>query len=100
MSKFIQVVPQQDTEMRQGFLWALDDEGIVWIVNNCEWVRYDDQHDLGQMSLAAKTYILISRPSIHPIRNLVKAGALIAAEIDRLQRTANPVEASTLEKDN
>jgi|SRR5579872_2615752 len=26
------------------------------------------------------------RPSLDPIRNLVKAGALIAAEIDRLQR--------------
>ena len=26
------------------------------------------------------------KPSLHPIRNLVKAGALIAAEIDRLQR--------------
>jgi hypothetical protein len=26
------------------------------------------------------------KPSTNPIRNLVKAGALIAAEIDRLQR--------------
>lgn len=29
------------------------------------------------------------RPSTDPVRNLVKAGALIAAEIDRLQRVAN-----------
>jgi hypothetical protein len=30
------------------------------------------------------------KPSPDPIRNLVKAGALIAAEIDRLQRLAPP----------
>lgn len=29
------------------------------------------------------------KPSTDPIRNLVKAGALIAAEIDRLQRLRN-----------
>ncbi len=29
------------------------------------------------------------KPSDDPIRNLVKAGALIAAEIDRLQRVGN-----------
>jgi hypothetical protein len=29
------------------------------------------------------------KPSDDPIRNLVKAGALIAAEIDRLQRRSN-----------
>lgn len=29
------------------------------------------------------------RPSDDPVRNLVKAGALIAAEIDRLQRAAS-----------
>ena len=29
------------------------------------------------------------KPSSDPIRNLVKAGALIAAEIDRLQRQSN-----------
>lgn len=27
------------------------------------------------------------KPSLDPIRNLVKAGALLAAEIDRLQRS-------------
>ncbi len=31
------------------------------------------------------------KPSSNPIRNLVKAGALIAAEIDRLQRAALPL---------
>lgn len=31
------------------------------------------------------------RPSDEPIRNLVKAGALIAAEIDRLQRASRPI---------
>ena len=30
------------------------------------------------------------KPSFDPIRNLVKAGALIAAEIDRLQRKESP----------
>jgi hypothetical protein len=30
------------------------------------------------------------KPSSDPIRNLVKAGALIAAEIDRLQRAKKP----------
>lgn len=32
------------------------------------------------------------KPTTEPIRNLVKAGALIAAEIDRLQRAARPPE--------
>ena len=70
--------------------------------------EHDEQHNLGQLALAAKTYILFAqdslcgraravypgwpwdyswwKPSPDPIRNLVKAGALIAAEIDRLQR--------------
>ena len=30
------------------------------------------------------------KPSDDPVRNLVKAGALLAAEIDRLQRGAPP----------
>lgn len=32
------------------------------------------------------------KPSNHPIRNLIKAGALIAAEIDRLIRTGHQEE--------
>jgi hypothetical protein len=71
---------------------------------------HDDGHDAMQMSSAAICYILRAqdrvlepatevphpwgwpwggrdwKPSNDPIRDLVKAGALIAAEIDRLQR--------------
>lgn len=39
--------------------------------NHPQWWPWDDEH---------------WKPSPDPIRNLVKAGALIAAEIDRLQR--------------
>jgi len=74
---------------------------------------HDDRHKKFQLSLAASSYIAVVaspdewaaehgtqpapchdwpwakkwwKPSDDPIRNLVKAGALIAAEIDRLQR--------------
>lgn len=69
---------------------------------------HDDNHGMGELALAAKTYILLAqdiicgraravypgwpweyswwKPSPDPVRNLVKAGALIAAEIDRIQR--------------
>ena len=78
--------------------------------------EHDDEHPHCELSQAAKTYItaaqLVARggdpsflniasvnihwpwepswwkPSDDPIRNLVKAGALIAAEIDRLERHA------------
>lgn len=77
--------------------------------------RHDDEHGGGQMADAAKGYLLCAvlrergtpmsdrriqlapgwpwdaewwKPSPDPIRNLVKAGALIAAEIDRLERAA------------
>lgn len=72
---------------------------------------HDDAHDLGEMTIAAWCYAEHAvnqtrghmnrprqswwpwsarwwKPSGDPIRNLVKAGALIAAEIDRLQRLA------------
>lgn len=67
--------------------------------------EHDDEHDDNELPKAAVAYVLASRnlvlgswafwpwhedwwkPSDDPIRNLVKAGALIAAEIDRLQRT-------------
>jgi hypothetical protein len=79
--------------------------------------EHDDKHAAGQMADAAKGYLLAAvlrergtsmddrrialapgwpweigdwKPSTSPIRNLVKAGALIAAEIDRLQRAAAP----------
>lgn len=72
--------------------------------------EHDDEHDGGQMSAAATAYAFQGhlatavrffardpigfwpwdvswwKPSDDPIRNLEKAGALIAAEIDRLQR--------------
>jgi hypothetical protein len=74
--------------------------------------EHDDEHDQGELAGAAVCYVLHAlqqddpyfeddepwpipqwpwavsywKPSDDPIRNLVKAGALIAAEIDRLQR--------------
>lgn len=78
--------------------------------------EHDDTHHMGELSMAAHAYAEVSsamcrgataeefdgfmmvsegdwpfdadswKPSAHPIRNLVKAGALIAAEIDRLVR--------------
>lgn len=73
--------------------------------------EHDDEHDDAALLNAAWAYLLASRqivtkqpgwlhrvpaawpwgrawwkPSDDPVRNLVKAGALIAAEIDRLQR--------------
>jgi hypothetical protein len=75
------------------------------------WIsEHDDEHTRGQLANAAMAYTRKSlqqaisintgvlpppewpwmldwwKPSPDPIRNLVKAGALIAAEIDRLQR--------------
>lgn len=73
---------------------------------------HDDEHDMGQLSGAASTYLQHAfsqvnenipppivdgpgewpwptewwKPSPDPVRNLEKAGALIAAEIDRLKR--------------
>lgn len=69
--------------------------------------EHDDQHDDGELARAAAAYALVAgagptkqadeaeqwwpfdddwKPSEDEIRNLAKAGALIAAEIDRLQR--------------
>jgi hypothetical protein len=68
--------------------------------------EHDDEHTDATLGRAAITYIIAAdqdrmfesaavhwpwdmdwyKPSSDPIRNLVKAGALIAAEIDRLQR--------------
>lgn len=71
--------------------------------------EHDDQHINGELRDAAICYAMVCddragenagdlwpwdvriavgmwKPSDDPIRNLVKAGALIAAEIDRLQR--------------
>lgn len=73
--------------------------------------EHDDEHSHGELATAAAVYLLAAenqaidqifqpakepafwpwsftwwKPSPEPIRNLVKAGALIAAEIDRLLR--------------
>lgn len=70
--------------------------------------EHDDEHDTHELTYAAWCYLTETdgfadcegdeppdawpwepeawKPSPDPIRNLVKAGALIAAEIDRLQR--------------
>lgn len=76
------------------------------------YASHDDGHDKGELALAAMSYLAVVaapdesgddegkprpchdwpweekwwKPSDDPVRNLVKAGALIAAEIDRLQR--------------
>lgn len=70
---------------------------------------HDDGHIHGELAAAAISYAMYAdpdgagenavdfwpwerswwKPSDDPIRNLEKAGALIAAEIDRLQRTAS-----------
>jgi len=69
--------------------------------------EHDDAHDTGDLLQAAAVYMAQSsdfaspldevpwpwgkewwKPSSDPVRNLVKAGALIAAEIDRLSRAA------------
>lgn len=66
---------------------------------------HDDEHSHGELLMAALTYAMIDDKNLHgtairlwpwnaqwlkvssdEIRNLVKAGALIAAEIDRLKR--------------
>jgi hypothetical protein len=87
-------------------------------VNEEGWTsEHDDTHGNAELSLAACSYVEASlsllkgvpianiqvssqsydwpweeswHPSGDPIRNLVKAGALIAAEIDRLQRLTPP----------
>lgn len=74
--------------------------------------EHDDTHKEAQMARAAATYAIEAfskaskikvrrplglwpwgdewwKPAADPIRNLEKAGALIAAEIDRLQRASN-----------
>jgi len=73
--------------------------------------EHDDGHQGGEMACAAAAFALMHthkwniidqiRPWSscelkwkEPIRNLVRAGALIAAEIDRLQRIGPPKEES------
>lgn len=84
-------------------------------INDEGWTsEHDDQHDTAQLSGAAACYAIAAnelaspvpyinqptpslwpwslewwKPGNDPVRCLVKAGALIAAEIDRLQRITN-----------
>ena len=68
--------------------------------------EHDDEHGFGELLAAARNYMSAVaadqapgmdwpwhgswwKPSDDPVRNLVKAGALIAAEIDRQQRDAS-----------
>ena len=81
---------------------------------------HDDEHDTGNLAASASAYLLMACEQVYPeqrrsfeaqkvyyrdhawpldedfwkpadpIRNLVKAGALIAAEIDRLLRLSTP----------
>ena len=80
---------------------------------------HDDEHGQAEMNKAANAYLVAGylttvsgghhhddcpdywpwdeswwKPSEDPIRNLVKAGALIAAELDRLQRKQPTTPAS------
>ena len=64
--------------------------------------EHDAEHDRGELADAAHRYLSTYcevpsdadwpwepgawKPSSNPVQNLVRAGALIAAEIDRLQR--------------
>ena len=74
--------------------------------------EHDDAHCRGQLGMAAACYALPPNNHVRTldwpwdrkwwrptpddrIRELVKAGALIAAEIDRLQRAEKPVEESS-----
>ena len=85
------------------------DDAAGWMrqVSDEGWsAEHDDSHVRGEMARAAAVYALqhtsVSGRAIRwpwhrnwlklrdPIRNLVKAGALIAAEIDRLKRKAPP----------
>ena len=87
--------------------------------------EHDDMHDECELSEAAKCYIIAAKkmarerpraldmpaswpwawhwfkPSYDPVRNLVKAGALIAAEIDRLLRAKSAPEiAAEIDREN
>lgn len=84
------------------------------VKQECWGQDHDDRHCLGELSAAACCYAEAAekqivgltvkipaswpwelkwwKPSDDPIRNLEKAGALIAAEIDRLLRTKGETE--------
>lgn len=91
------------------------DERMRQITTEGYSLRHDDEHDDGGLIRAAIAYAMHAesfarpspvigwfawwpwqridwKPSPTPIRDLVKAGALIAAEIDRLQRFEREVD--------
>lgn len=80
-------------------------ERIRQIVVEGFTAAHDDSHRFGEMAKGAAAYTLAAnigenalipacwpwtqrwwKPSNNPVHNLIRAGALIAAEIDRLQR--------------
>ena len=97
--------------MKSGAIMILDERDRQ-ITQEGFGFDHDDAQKDGQLAKAAESYLCIVccpdeegdengkvrpqydwpwskadwKPSNNPIRNLVKAGALIAAEIDRLQR--------------
>lgn len=90
--------------------YAIAEERLRQIADEGITAEHDAVHDQAEMTAAANAYIELAalqvtggcgqddfpdswpwdrkwwKPSGDPIRNLIKAGALIAAEIDRLQR--------------
>lgn len=101
---------QQQSKMKTGTELIADERARQ--INSEGWsAEHDDSHVSGEMLDAGLSYIYASinlgnktmqkpprewpwaanwwKPADNRVRNLVKAGALIAAEIDRLQRASN-----------
>ena len=54
-------------------------------INNGYDVNHDSQHDFRELAIAARTYIdLANLATKSKLEDLIKAGALIVAAIDRL----------------
>ena len=113
-----QQLPQLPIHSVAGYLNSIGSPGVSLIAMERQrqiekesfTVEHDDMHPDGDLEHAAACYIQANeytdpalaplngdlwpwegkwwKPSSDPIRNLVKAGALIAAEIDRIQRVA------------
>lgn len=84
------------------------DERLAQVQRDGWTPAHDDMHRDHELLCAAQCYIIevmdpgeaphtgfwpenwMWNPSEDPIRNLVRAGALIAAEIDRIKRAENP----------
>ncbi len=90
----------------------IENERMRQVLGEGWTAKHDDQHKDGELALAAAAYAVHAtklgdpappgysygvppiwpwsdadwKPSDDPVRNLIKAGALIAAEIDRLER--------------